>query len=77
MDGPVKLLPLCLVIRLAVFKSFFFLLFFLNIVIALKPWFSFMAKNIWKIKKKKKKFCFYFYLFIIIIIIICVLMFVW
>ena len=40
MDGSVKLLSLCLVLRLAIFKSFF------NIVIALKPLFSFMAKTI-------------------------------
>ena len=56
-------------------RVFFFKIIFFIIVIALKPWFSFMAKTICKIKKEKKKFCFCF--FIMIIIIFCVLMFVW
>ena len=56
-DGSVKLLPLCLVLRLAVFKSF--LINFFNIVIALKPLSSFMAKTIWKIKKRRRNFVFF------------------
>ena len=62
MDGSVKLLPLCLVLRLGVFKSFFNKFF--NIVIALKPLFSFMAKTIWKIKKRRRIFFFFVCLFV-------------
>ena len=36
-----------------------FLINFFNIVIALKPLFSFMAKTIWKIKKRRRNFVFF------------------
>ena len=41
-----------------------FLINFFNIVIALKPLFSFMAKTIWKIKKRRRIFFLFVCLFV-------------